>query len=109
MLGMIALTATAMYEAAGSSIWCNPFPASEDKEILAGDPVLWSQVREVADAHLATYLSLLDGQVSHLSIKVFVGCVFGVSDLSGQALAITIRCAIQCLARPVQRITNKTQ
>jgi hypothetical protein len=48
-----ALTATAMYEAAtGSSIWCNPFPACEDEEVLAtGDPVLWSQVREVADAH----------------------------------------------------------
>jgi hypothetical protein len=46
-----ALTATAMYEAAGSLIWCNPFPASEDEEVLAGDPVLWSQVREVADRH----------------------------------------------------------
>jgi hypothetical protein len=43
-----ALTATAMYEApTGSSIWCNPFPASGDEVILAGDPVLWSQVREV--------------------------------------------------------------
>eukprot|EP00972_Heterocapsa_arctica_P114459 16442542-Heterocapsa_arctica.AAC.1 len=40
-----------MYEAAGSLIWCNAFPSSEDEEVLAGDPVLWLQVREVADAH----------------------------------------------------------
>ena len=46
-----ALTTAAMYEAAGSLIWCNAFPASGDEEVLAGDPVLWSQVREVADAH----------------------------------------------------------
>jgi hypothetical protein len=48
---MIALATTAMYEAAGNLIWCNPFLANEDDEVLAGDPVLWSQVREVAESH----------------------------------------------------------
>eukprot|EP00972_Heterocapsa_arctica_P038772 5713668-Heterocapsa_arctica.AAC.1 len=48
---VIALTTTAMYEASGSLIWCNPFTSSEDEEVLAGDAVLWSQVREVADGH----------------------------------------------------------
>jgi hypothetical protein len=46
-----AVTASTMYEATGSLFWCNPFPASEVEEVLARDPVLWSQVREVADGH----------------------------------------------------------
>ena len=46
-----AVTASTMYEATGSLFWCNPFPASEDEEVFAGDPVLWSQVQEVADGH----------------------------------------------------------
>ena len=43
-----ALASTDRYEAAGNIAWVRLFPLSKDMNIVAGDPVLWSQVEELA-------------------------------------------------------------
>jgi hypothetical protein len=48
---LASLRSTAMYEAGGNLVWCNPFPSSDEAVVVAGDPVLWEHVKEVAEVH----------------------------------------------------------
>ena len=49
-----ALATTDMYEAAGNIVWARLFPVSQEMEIVAGAPVAFEQVVELADNFFAS-------------------------------------------------------
>ena len=68
-----ALATTAMYEAAGNVVWTRLFPVSEEMEKVAGAPVLWEQVVELAENFFSTaaYVSCTTDAATHVKRIVF--------------------------------------
>ncbi len=48
-LAVVAFKSTGMYEASANLFWANPFPASDEETILAGDAPSWGNVNEMAE------------------------------------------------------------
>ena len=48
-----ALATAGRYEAGGNIMWCDPTPRGEQERLVAGDPVSWKMVEDVAAQHFS--------------------------------------------------------
>jgi len=67
---LASLSSTAMYEAGCNLLWCNPFPASQDAMVIAGDRVLWDHVREAAEVHFSALAAPQGRAISRLVFPI---------------------------------------